>query len=157
MKKNLFLNFSLKYKYFYKLYLYYNLYLRHFKYLIKDSYSQFGEDIFLKKYFSKKKGFYIDIGCHHPYGYNNTFILFIYKHLVTHCILYFIPKQYNFTINKNGTQNKTQKTHKPTTNKCSSKMMMCTHFVNTTFQLPARHPCGTPCFHGWYIRSVRCL
>ena len=76
MKKNLFLNFSLKYKYFYKLYLYYNLYLRHFKYLIKDSYSQFGEDIFLKKYFSKKKGFYIDIGCHHPYRYNNTFILY---------------------------------------------------------------------------------
>lgn len=76
MKKNLFLNFSLKYKFFYKIYLYYNLYLRNFKYLIKNNYSQFGEDIFLQKYFDKKKGFYIDIGCHHPFRYNNTFNLY---------------------------------------------------------------------------------
>jgi FkbM family methyltransferase len=76
MKKNLFLNFSIKYKFFYNLYLYYNLYFRNFKYLIKNNYSQFGEDIFLQKYFNKKNGFYIDIGCHHPFRYNNTFNLY---------------------------------------------------------------------------------
>jgi len=76
MKKNIFLNFSLKYKLFYNLYLYYNLYFRNLKYLLKNNYSQFGEDIFLQKYFNKKKGFYIDIGCHHPFRYNNTFNLY---------------------------------------------------------------------------------
>ena len=76
MKKNFFLNFSLKYKYFYKIYLLYNLYIRNFKYFVKDSYSQFGEDVFIAKYFDKKKGFYVDIGCHHPFRYNNTFKLY---------------------------------------------------------------------------------
>jgi FkbM family methyltransferase len=76
MKKNFFLNFSLQHSFFYRLFLYYNLYLRNFKYLIKESHSQFGEDIFILKYFSKKKGFYIDIGCHHPFRYNNTFNLY---------------------------------------------------------------------------------
>ena len=76
MKKNLFLNFSLKFKYFYKLYLFYNLYVRNLKYLLKDSYSQFGEDIYLREYFRKKRGFYVDIGCHHPFRYNNTFVLY---------------------------------------------------------------------------------
>jgi len=76
MKKNLFLNFTLKYYFFYKLYLYYNLYIRNFKYLFQKSYSQFNEDIFLKKYFSKNNGFYIDIGCHHPTKFNNTYLLY---------------------------------------------------------------------------------
>jgi FkbM family methyltransferase len=76
MKKNSFLNFSLKNKKFYKIYLYYNLYIRNFKYLLKKSYSQVDEDTFLVKYFSKKKGFYIDIGCHHPFRDNNTFLLY---------------------------------------------------------------------------------
>tara|TARA_B100000579_G_scaffold353439_1_gene308161 strand:+ start:698 stop:1426 length:729 start_codon:yes stop_codon:yes gene_type:complete len=76
MKKNLFLNLSLKFKYFYKIYLLYNIYIRNLKYLLKDSYSQFGEDAYLKKYFKKRNGFYVDIGCHHPFRYNNTFILY---------------------------------------------------------------------------------
>ena len=76
MKKNSFLNFSLKNKKFYKIYLYYNLYIRNFKYLLKKSYSQVDEDTFLVKYFSKKKGFNIDIGCHHPFRDNNTFLLY---------------------------------------------------------------------------------
>ena len=76
MKKNLLLNFALKNKKFYKLYLYYNLYIRNLKYRFKKSYSQFNEDIFLKKYFDKKKGFYIDIGCHHPFKGNDTFLLY---------------------------------------------------------------------------------
>ena len=76
MKKNFFLNFSLKYKFSYKLYLVYNLYIRNLKYLLKKKYSQCGEDIFLQNYFNKKKGFFIDIGCHHPFRYNNTFRLY---------------------------------------------------------------------------------
>jgi FkbM family methyltransferase len=76
MKKNFFLHFSLKYKIFYKIYLYYNLYVRNLKYYLKKSYSQFDEDIFLKKNFNKKNGFYIDIGCHHPFKGNNTFLLY---------------------------------------------------------------------------------
>ena len=77
MKKNFFLHFSLKYKTFYKMYLFYNLYIRNIKYYLKSSYSQFNEDAFLKKYFkNKKKGFFIDIGCHHPFKANNTFLLY---------------------------------------------------------------------------------
>lgn len=79
MKKNFFLNLSLKYKFLYKFYLYYNLYIRNLKYLLKKNYSQLDEDLFLKKYFKKNKnGFYIDIGCHHPFRGNNTYLL--YKH-----------------------------------------------------------------------------
>jgi FkbM family methyltransferase len=77
MKKNFFLHFSLKNKSFYKLYLFYNLYIRNLKYYLKKTYSQFNEDIFLKEYFkNKKKGFFIDIGCHHPFKANNTFLLY---------------------------------------------------------------------------------
>ena len=77
MKKNFFLHFSLKYKTFYKMYLFYNLYIRNIKYYLKSSYSQFNEDSFLKEYFkNKKKGFFIDIGCHHPFKANNTFLLY---------------------------------------------------------------------------------
>tara|TARA_B100000579_G_C22751710_1_gene814362 strand:+ start:494 stop:1225 length:732 start_codon:yes stop_codon:yes gene_type:complete len=75
-KKNLLLNFSKKYKIFYKPYLYYNLYVRNLKYLFQKSYSQFEEDTFIKKFFSKKKGFYIDIGCNQPFINNNTFLLY---------------------------------------------------------------------------------
>ena len=77
MKKNFFLHFSLKNKNFYKIYLFYNLYVRNLKYYLKSSYSQFNEDVFLKEYFkNKKKGFFIDIGCHHPFKANNTFLLY---------------------------------------------------------------------------------
>ena len=77
MKKNFFLDFSLKNKSFYKLYLFYNLYIRNLKYYLRKTYSQFNEDTFLKEYFkNKKKGFFIDIGCHHPFKANNTFLLY---------------------------------------------------------------------------------
>jgi len=76
MKKNYILNFALKNRKLYKLYLYYNLYLRNFKYLVRNNFSQVDEDIFIKKYFSKKKGFYIDLGCHHPFRDNNTYLLY---------------------------------------------------------------------------------
>ena len=77
MKKNFFLHFSLKNKIFYKMYLYYNLYVRNLKYYLRKSFSQFDEDIFLREFFkNKKKGFFIDIGCHHPFKANNTFLLY---------------------------------------------------------------------------------
>ena len=77
MKKNYFLHFALNYKIFYRIYLFYNLYIRNLKYYLKKSYSQFEEDLFLKSYFKNKKiGFFIDIGCHHPFKGNNTFLLY---------------------------------------------------------------------------------
>ena len=77
MKKNFFLNYALNNRNFYKMYLYYNLYVRNLKFYFKRSYSQFDEDLFLKKYFkNKKKGFFVDIGCHHPFKGNNTFLLY---------------------------------------------------------------------------------
>ena len=77
MKKNFFLHFSLRYKFFYNIYLYYNLYIRNLKYYNKKSYSQFKEDLFVKNFFKdKKKGFFVDIGCHHPFRGNNTFLLY---------------------------------------------------------------------------------
>lgn len=40
----------------------------------KESYSQFGEDIFLKNYFSDlNSGTYVDVGAHHPFRYSNTY------------------------------------------------------------------------------------
>ena len=57
-------------------YLYY-LFYRTKIYYPKKSYSLLGEDIFLKKYFNKKKkGFYIDVGCYHPIWGNNTYLLY---------------------------------------------------------------------------------
>jgi hypothetical protein len=43
----------------YKFYLFYNLYVRNLKYLFKESYSQFKEDLFVKNFFKKKKKVYI--------------------------------------------------------------------------------------------------
>ena len=71
------MHFALKHKSFYKIYLIYNLYIRNLKFLLKKSFSQFEEDLFLKKYFkNKKNGFYVDIGCHHPFKGNNTYLLY---------------------------------------------------------------------------------
>ena len=75
-KKNLFLKLTQKYSFLYKPYLYYNIYIRNFKYFIKRSCSQVNEDLIVKKYFKDKKGFYIDIGCGHPYKDNNTALLY---------------------------------------------------------------------------------
>lgn len=42
------------------------------------SFSQMGEDIILKKIFeNKKKGFYVDIGAHHPKRFSNTYIFYL--------------------------------------------------------------------------------
>ena len=50
------------------------------KFQSKSSYSQEGEDMVLASYFENRKGykgFYVDIGAHHPYRYSNT--LHFYK------------------------------------------------------------------------------
>ena len=45
-------------------------------FLKKSSYSQDGEDKLLVEYFNfKKEGFFIDIGCHHPKRFSNTYLL----------------------------------------------------------------------------------
>jgi FkbM family methyltransferase len=41
------------------------------------SYSQEGEDLFLKRFFAdKKEGFFIDVGAHHPKRFSNTYIFY---------------------------------------------------------------------------------
>ena len=69
--------FMCKYKFTYKLYLYYNLYYRHKVFLNRKNYSQYGEDIFISEFFkTNTKGFYVDIGSFHPLMYNNTVLLY---------------------------------------------------------------------------------
>ena len=66
----------LKTKFTYKFYLYYNLYIRHKCFINRKQYSQWGEDEFISNYFKdKSNGFYLDIGCFHPFAYNNTCLL----------------------------------------------------------------------------------
>ena len=69
-------NIFLKTKTTYKIYLYYNLYIRHKSYLKRMQYSQWGEDQFINQFFKDKiDGIYLDIGCFHPVMYNNTCLL----------------------------------------------------------------------------------
>jgi|TARA_B110000003_G_C16489059_1_gene472696 hypothetical protein len=71
--KNIFLKNFLTYK----IYIYYNLYIRNKVLIKRKSYSQWGEDMYIKKYFSDLKiGFYVDIGCFHPIMYSNTCLLY---------------------------------------------------------------------------------
>ena len=71
MKKKL-LNNSF---FLYKCYLYY--YLIKSKYRTKKkTYSQFGEDLIVNKFFKNFVGKYVDIGCYHPIKYNNTLLLY---------------------------------------------------------------------------------
>lgn len=61
--------------FFYKLYL--NIYFLKHKFLSpKKTYSQFGEDLIIEKYFKNFIGKYVDIGCYHPIKYNNTLLLY---------------------------------------------------------------------------------
>ena len=66
----------LKTKFTYKIYLYYNLYIRHKCFLGRKQYSQWGEDFFINSFFkNNNNGIYLDIGCFHPYMYSNTCLL----------------------------------------------------------------------------------
>ena len=52
------------------------MYYRPKIFLPKSSYSMFGEDVFVEKFFKKKlKGVYVDVGCYHPLDGNNTYLL----------------------------------------------------------------------------------
>lgn len=43
----------------------------------RESFSQEGEDLILSTIFSiNLKGFYVDVGAHHPFRYSNTFLLY---------------------------------------------------------------------------------
>lgn len=45
--------------------------------LVKKNYSQDKEDLFLINYFKEiSKGYYVDIGCHHPKRFSNTYLLY---------------------------------------------------------------------------------
>ena len=70
---SLFFKISKKSKFFNKIYIYYNIYIRNIKFFFQSS--QFNEDLKILKFF-KEKGFYVDIGCYHPVRYNNTYRMF---------------------------------------------------------------------------------
>ena len=74
-----FLNVSKKFYLLKILYLWYNIYIRNFKYYFKTSHSnsQFGEEKFILKHFNKNfKGKFLDIGCFHPTRNNNTYKMY---------------------------------------------------------------------------------
>ncbi len=56
---------------------FYYMYYRPKIFFPRKSYSMYGEDIIIDKFFKKKQnGFYIDIGCYHPIDGNNTYLLY---------------------------------------------------------------------------------
>ena len=65
-------HFFFKTNFTYKLYLYYNLYIRHKCFIDRSRYSQCGEDIFIIEFFKDKisKGTYLDIGAFNPIKFN---------------------------------------------------------------------------------------
>ena len=70
-KKSRLLNLSKKYPFLKKLYFFYNIYIRNFKFFFNSS--QFGEEKKISKLFGKNfKGTYVDFGCFHPVRSNNT-------------------------------------------------------------------------------------
>lgn len=42
----------------------------------KKSYAQEGEDLVMDRLLNKKKGFYIEVGCHHPFRFSNTYYFY---------------------------------------------------------------------------------
>lgn len=47
---------------------------------IKPSFSQEGEDIITRKIFkNKRKGFFVDVGAHHPIKFSKTFYMYLFK------------------------------------------------------------------------------
>ncbi len=70
---SLFFKFSKSYPIFKNIFLYYNIYIRNFKFFFHSS--QFGEDKKIIKLFKEKKnGTYLDLGCFHPIRQNNTYL-----------------------------------------------------------------------------------
>ena len=67
------INLSKKFTFLKTIYLYYNIYIRNFKFFFNSS--QFGEDKKIIKLFNKR-GIYLDIGCFHPIRHNNTYLMY---------------------------------------------------------------------------------
>ena len=60
-----------------KIHILQNIYLKNKHFIKKKSYAMDGEDLAIDQYLKKKdKGFYVDIGAHHPIQRNNTQLLF---------------------------------------------------------------------------------
>ena len=60
-----------------KIHILQNIYLKNKYFIKKKSYAMDGEDLAIDQYIEKKeKGFYLDIGAHHPIHRNNTLLLF---------------------------------------------------------------------------------
>ena len=56
---------------------FYYMYYRPKIFFPKKTYSMYGEDIVIDKFFkNKRNGFYVDIGCYHPLDGNNTYLLY---------------------------------------------------------------------------------
>tara|TARA_B110001452_G_scaffold137589_1_gene114361 strand:- start:48 stop:779 length:732 start_codon:yes stop_codon:yes gene_type:complete len=69
------LNFIKKFPIFKRLYFFYNIYIRNYKFYFSGS--QFNEDKKILKLFNKNfKGSYLDVGCYHPTRVNNTLRMF---------------------------------------------------------------------------------
>jgi hypothetical protein len=67
------LTLSKKFYFLKKIYLFYNIYIRNYKFYFSGR-SQLGEEKKLLTYFKKKnQGTYVDLGCFHPTRHNNTF------------------------------------------------------------------------------------
>ena len=70
-----FYKLSQKYLFLKKIFIYYNVYIRNFKFLFNSS--QLKEDEYIISYFKKGyKGNFVDLGCFHPTRHNNTFQLY---------------------------------------------------------------------------------
>ena len=64
-------------KFFEKIHLLQNLYLKNRCFLKRKSYSMDGEDVAIFGYFkNNKNGFYVDVGAYHPIERNNTMLLY---------------------------------------------------------------------------------
>tara|TARA_B110000259_G_C13987033_1_gene390887 strand:- start:612 stop:1298 length:687 start_codon:yes stop_codon:yes gene_type:complete len=59
------------------LFIFYNLFIKHKIFIKKSYYSDSGEDKFIMSQFKKKRGFYVDVGCHHPTRINNCHLLYL--------------------------------------------------------------------------------
>ena len=66
--------FLIKSKILFTIYLFF-LGIKYRYFLKKKTYSQFGEDLLIDKFFGNYVGKYVDIGCFHPIKYSNTALL----------------------------------------------------------------------------------
>ena len=73
--KSKFLELSKKFKILKKLYFFYNIYIRNYKFLKNGT--QFGEDKYIIELFDKNfVGKFLDVGCYHPTRHNNTYTMY---------------------------------------------------------------------------------